>query len=64
METRERSGFLTKKEFYTSQITVWLYLTIVIGIITQTNDNPLDTVLWVAALGMMLVYAFFAFRSK
>jgi uncharacterized membrane protein YhaH (DUF805 family) len=57
-------GHVTRSEFYSALMLVWLYIMMVIGDLMRIDWRWTQTVMWVASLMVMLVYVFLSFRAN
>jgi hypothetical protein len=55
MIDRGSTAPVTRQEFYGALVVVWLYIMLVIGDLLRIEWRWSTAILWVAALGMMVV---------
>ena len=63
MADSEKSGQVTRREFYGALVVIWFYIWLVIGDLLRIEQRWTTAILWLASLLMFLAYTVISLRA-
>jgi len=64
MVTTDKSAPVTRREFYSALVVIWLYMALVLGDLLRIEGHWTTGVLWAASIMCLLAYSVMTLRSR